>query len=211
MQELWYDSTKEVKYVATCEATKEAVRLRKFLHDLEVVTKMNLPNTLYCGNSEIALEHNIIDLFTKTLMAKVFEGHLESLGLRDMYISAPPPIHFFFFNVFPTRGRRRRPPAFPLLHSPVAIPSLCGGIVSIFVVGNLTTPAFVCRGPSISELPLGHTHSDAAVRPSSNRVADAQSLSAAMKRSRSSDSSKPRSVPDVERRRLSLVVAPVSS
>ncbi|KAA0047359.1 retrovirus-related pol polyprotein from transposon tnt 1-94 [Cucumis melo var. makuwa] len=31
-------------------------------------------------------EHNIVDLFMKTLTAKVFEGHLESPGLRDMYI-----------------------------------------------------------------------------------------------------------------------------
>ncbi|KAA0050103.1 gag/pol protein [Cucumis melo var. makuwa] len=36
--------------------------------------------------TKIASEHNITDPFTKTLTAKVFEGHLESLGLRDMYI-----------------------------------------------------------------------------------------------------------------------------
>ncbi|KAA0052795.1 gag/pol protein [Cucumis melo var. makuwa] len=36
--------------------------------------------------TKIASEHNIADPFTKTLTAKVFEGHLESLGLRDMYI-----------------------------------------------------------------------------------------------------------------------------
>ncbi|TYK19351.1 retrovirus-related pol polyprotein from transposon tnt 1-94 [Cucumis melo var. makuwa] len=113
----------EAEYVPTCEAAKEAVWLRKFLHDLEVVPNMNLPITLYCDNSgaianskescshkrgkrikrkyhliqeivqrgdvivtKIASEHNIVDPFTKTLTAKVFEGHLESLGLRDMYI-----------------------------------------------------------------------------------------------------------------------------
>ncbi|KAL0544038.1 hypothetical protein IC582_019149 [Cucumis melo] len=117
------DSTMEAEYVATCEAAKEAVWLRKFLHDLEVVPNMNLPITLYCDNSgavanskeprshkrgkyierkyhlirEIvqrgdvivtknASEHNSTDPFTKILMAKVFEGHLESLGLRDMNI-----------------------------------------------------------------------------------------------------------------------------
>ncbi|KAL0553858.1 hypothetical protein IC582_007762 [Cucumis melo] len=117
------DSTMEAEYVAACEAAKEAVWLRKFLHDLEVVPNMNLPITLYCDNSgavanskeprshkrgkhierkyhlireivqrgdvivtKIASEHNIADPFTKTLTAKVFEGHLESLGLRDMYI-----------------------------------------------------------------------------------------------------------------------------
>ncbi|KAA0052191.1 gag/pol protein [Cucumis melo var. makuwa] len=117
------DSTMEAEYVAACEAAKEVVWLRKFLHDLEVNPNMNLPITLYCDNSgavanpkqprshkrgkrierkyhlireivqrgdviitKIASEHNIADPFTKTLTAKVFEGHLESLGLRDMYI-----------------------------------------------------------------------------------------------------------------------------
>ena len=36
--------------------------------------------------SKIALENNIVDSFTKTLTTKVFEGHLESLDLWDMYI-----------------------------------------------------------------------------------------------------------------------------
>ncbi|TYK11909.1 gag/pol protein [Cucumis melo var. makuwa] len=117
------DSTMEAEYVAACEAAKEAIWLRKFLHDLEVVPNMNLLITLYCDNSgavtsskeprshkqgkhierkyhlireivqrgdvivtKIASEHNIADPFTKTLTAKVFVGHLESLGLRDMYI-----------------------------------------------------------------------------------------------------------------------------
>ncbi|KAA0046028.1 gag/pol protein [Cucumis melo var. makuwa] len=117
------DSTMEAEYVAAYEAAKEAIWLRKFLHDLEVVPNMNLRITLYCDNSgvvtsskeprshkqgkhierkyhlireivqrgdvivtKIASEHNIADPFTKTLTAKVFVGHLESLGLRDMYI-----------------------------------------------------------------------------------------------------------------------------
>ena len=41
----------EAKDVATCEATKEAVWLRKFMHDLEIVPNMNMPITLYCDNS----------------------------------------------------------------------------------------------------------------------------------------------------------------
>ncbi|KAA0063766.1 gag/pol protein [Cucumis melo var. makuwa] len=45
------NSTMEAEYVAACEAAKEAVWLRKFLHDLEVVPNMNLPITLYCDNS----------------------------------------------------------------------------------------------------------------------------------------------------------------
>ncbi|TYK02155.1 gag/pol protein [Cucumis melo var. makuwa] len=46
------DSTMEAEYVAACEAAKEAVWLRKFLYDLEVVPNMNFPITLYCDNSE---------------------------------------------------------------------------------------------------------------------------------------------------------------
>ena len=34
--------------------------------------------------TQIALEHNITDPFTKSLTTKVFEGHLVSLGLRVM-------------------------------------------------------------------------------------------------------------------------------
>ena len=45
------DSTMEVEDVTTCKATKEAVWLRKFLHDLEVVPNINMPITLYCYNS----------------------------------------------------------------------------------------------------------------------------------------------------------------
>ena len=46
------DSTMEVEYVVACETLKEAVWLKKFLHDLKVVPNMNLPITLYCDNSE---------------------------------------------------------------------------------------------------------------------------------------------------------------
>ncbi|TYK16300.1 gag/pol protein [Cucumis melo var. makuwa] len=113
------DSTMEAGYVVA----KEAIWLRKFLLDLEVVPNMNLPITLYSDNSgtvanskephshkrgkhierkyhliqeivqrgdvivtKITSEHNITDPFTKTLTIKVFEGHLKSLSLRDMYI-----------------------------------------------------------------------------------------------------------------------------
>ena len=41
----------EVEYVAACEAAKEAVWLKKFLTDLEVVPNMSKPITLYCDNS----------------------------------------------------------------------------------------------------------------------------------------------------------------
>ena len=45
------DSTMEVEYIAACEATKEAVWLKKFITDLEVVLNMDKPIVLYCDNS----------------------------------------------------------------------------------------------------------------------------------------------------------------
>ena len=45
------DSTMEAEYVAACEASKEAVWLRKFLKYLEVVPNVDEPMTLYCDNS----------------------------------------------------------------------------------------------------------------------------------------------------------------
>ena len=45
------DSTMEAEYVAACEAAKEAVWLRKFLIDLEVVPDAEQPMTLFCDNS----------------------------------------------------------------------------------------------------------------------------------------------------------------
>ncbi|KAF2379141.1 hypothetical protein BSN83_16710, partial [Acinetobacter baylyi] len=46
--------------------------IRKIVHQGDVIV------------TKIASEHNVADPFTKALTAKVFEGHLESLGLRDM-------------------------------------------------------------------------------------------------------------------------------
>ena len=45
------DSTMEAEYVAASEAAKEAVWLRKFLSDLEVVPNIDKPLTLFCDNS----------------------------------------------------------------------------------------------------------------------------------------------------------------
>ena len=45
------DSTMEAEYIAACEAAKEAVWLKKFLTDLEVVPGMDKPITLFCDNS----------------------------------------------------------------------------------------------------------------------------------------------------------------
>ena len=43
-------STMEAEYVAACEAAKEAIWLRKFLIDLEIVPNMSLLITFYCDN-----------------------------------------------------------------------------------------------------------------------------------------------------------------
>ena len=45
------DSTMEAKYVAACEAAKEAVWLRNFLKDLAVVPAIEMPLTMFCDNS----------------------------------------------------------------------------------------------------------------------------------------------------------------
>ena len=114
------DSTMEAEYVAAYEAAKEAVWLRKFLRDLEVVPDADRPLILYCDNSgavtnskeprshkrskhierkyhlireivhrgdvevtKISTHDNLADPFTKALSIKVFEGHLEGLGIKD--------------------------------------------------------------------------------------------------------------------------------
>ena len=45
------DSTMEAEYIAASEAAKEAVWLKYFLGDLEVVPGLDKPITLYCDNS----------------------------------------------------------------------------------------------------------------------------------------------------------------
>ena len=47
------DSTMEAEYIAASEAAKEAVWLKNFLSDLEVVPNMDKPITLYCDNSGV--------------------------------------------------------------------------------------------------------------------------------------------------------------
>ena len=46
------DSTMEAEYIAASEAAKEAVWLKNFLSDLEVVPNIDKPITLYCDNSD---------------------------------------------------------------------------------------------------------------------------------------------------------------
>ena len=50
-QECTADSTSEAKYVAACEAAKEAVWLKRFLMELGVVPLVRQPLTVYCDSS----------------------------------------------------------------------------------------------------------------------------------------------------------------
>ena len=50
------DSTMEAEYVATCEAAKEAVWLKKFLSDLGVMRIEQVPITLFCDNSRVVAQ-----------------------------------------------------------------------------------------------------------------------------------------------------------
>ena len=46
----------EAEYVATCEATKEAIWLKKFLSDLGVVRMEQVPITLFYDNSGVVAQ-----------------------------------------------------------------------------------------------------------------------------------------------------------
>ena len=50
------DSTMDAEYVATCEATKEAVWLKKFQSDLGVIRMEQVPITLFCDNSGVVAQ-----------------------------------------------------------------------------------------------------------------------------------------------------------
>ncbi|OIT33734.1 retrovirus-related pol polyprotein from transposon tnt 1-94, partial [Nicotiana attenuata] len=112
------DSTMEAEYVAASEAAKEAVWLRNFLKELNVVPSVQAPIVLYCDNSgvvanskeprshkrskhiehkyhlirditqrgdakvlKIASEDNLADPFTKSLTQKIFDKHVEGMGV----------------------------------------------------------------------------------------------------------------------------------
>ena len=45
------DSTTEVEYIASSDAAKEAVWIKKFITDLEVVPSITNPIDVYCDNN----------------------------------------------------------------------------------------------------------------------------------------------------------------
>ena len=50
------DSTMEAEYVAACEAIKEAIWLKKFLSDLDVMRMEQVPITLFGDNSRVVAQ-----------------------------------------------------------------------------------------------------------------------------------------------------------
>ena len=115
------NSITEAKYVADSEAAKEAVWLKKFLLDLQVIPSTDRTITLYCDNigsvaqskepryhkkqkhierkyhsirdiiergdtvvTKIASEENLADPFTKTLPVRVFEKHVDYMGVKSL-------------------------------------------------------------------------------------------------------------------------------
>ena len=45
------DSVTEVEYIATSEAAKKAIWMKKFITELDVVPKIEQPMPLYCDNT----------------------------------------------------------------------------------------------------------------------------------------------------------------
>ena len=122
MQDTTADSTTKAEYVVASEAAKEAVWIRKFIQELEVVPSIESLITIYCDNSgafansvepsanqrtkhiackyhlihdiihrgdvtitKSASANNVADPLTKALSQKVFEKHLEAMGIKYMY------------------------------------------------------------------------------------------------------------------------------
>ena len=121
-QDTTTNSTTEAEYIAVNEVAKEAVWIRKFIQELEVVPSIESPITIYCDNSgavanaieprahqrakhiarkyhlirdiiqrsdvtitKIASANNVVDPLTKALTQKVFEKHLEAMGIKYIY------------------------------------------------------------------------------------------------------------------------------
>ena len=113
------DSTTEAEYIAASEAAKEAVWMKKFIHELGAIPSSTSPIPLLCDNNgaiaqakeprahskskhierkyhvlreivgrgdvliqKVASADNVADPLTKPLTQKVFEKHVESMGLR---------------------------------------------------------------------------------------------------------------------------------
>ena len=98
----------EAEYIAACEAATEAVWLKKFYTDLEVVPGLENPLVLYCDNSgavanskeprshkrgkHIERKYHLVREIVqrgyvnilKMIPSEQFKGHVRNLGLREM-------------------------------------------------------------------------------------------------------------------------------
>ncbi|GJW09717.1 hypothetical protein Tco_1575544 [Tanacetum coccineum] len=95
-QDIVANSTCESKYIAACEASKEAIWMKNFIVDLRVVPTVQDPIKIFCYNeSAVALkeghvvvkhirsEGNPADPFTKALAKSRHDDHVRSIGLKD--------------------------------------------------------------------------------------------------------------------------------
>ncbi|KAA3461944.1 gag/pol protein [Gossypium australe] len=75
------DSTMETEHVAAAEATKEAIWLQKFLTYFKVIPIIEAVADRIVDVVKVSSEDNLADLFTKTLLPKSFEKHVESIRM----------------------------------------------------------------------------------------------------------------------------------
>ncbi|WJX77490.1 hypothetical protein P8452_60793 [Trifolium repens] len=91
-QETVVDSTTEAEYIAASTAAKEAVWIKKFITELEVVPSIVDPISLYCDNNDrgdvkickVPTLDNIADPLTKPLAQLKHDGHTRSMGIKVM-------------------------------------------------------------------------------------------------------------------------------
>ena len=86
-QETTADSTTEAEYIAASDAAKEVVWIRNFIQALDVIPSIIDPVMIYYSDvivDWVASAKNVADPLTKPLAQKIFDGHLEKMGLRYM-------------------------------------------------------------------------------------------------------------------------------
>ena len=55
-QQTVVDSTTEAEYIATSEATLEAVKMKKFIMELGVIFEIEGPVSFYCDNTGVVIQ-----------------------------------------------------------------------------------------------------------------------------------------------------------
>nr|GEW35213.1 hypothetical protein [Tanacetum cinerariifolium] len=89
-QSIFATSSAEAEYIAAFDASKEAVRVRKFIYGLGVVPTIEEPISMYCDNTrEIAIanesgitkDDNLAEPFTKALALPKYSEHTRNIGM----------------------------------------------------------------------------------------------------------------------------------